>query len=94
MSYSAGMALGYGPEDRGSRFRFPAGARNFSFHHRVQTGSGTHPVSYPKGNRGYFPEVKRPEREADRSPQSSAAVKNVWSYTSSSLTRLHFVVLN
>jgi hypothetical protein len=28
------------------------GAGNFSFHHRVQTGSGAHPISYPMGTRG------------------------------------------
>jgi hypothetical protein len=33
---------------------FPLGAGNFS-HHRVQTGSGAHPASYPMGNRGSFP---------------------------------------
>jgi hypothetical protein len=49
-----GIALGYGLEDRGSRVRFPAGAGNFSLNHRVQTGSGTHPASYPMGTRGSF----------------------------------------
>jgi hypothetical protein len=51
---SVGIALGYGLDDRGSRVRFPAGAGNFSLHHRVQNGSGTHPVSYPMGTRGSF----------------------------------------
>jgi hypothetical protein len=32
---SVGVALGYGLDDRGSRVRFPAGAGNFSLHHRV-----------------------------------------------------------
>jgi hypothetical protein len=32
-----------------------AGAGNFSLHHRVQTGSGAHPVSYPMGRRGSLP---------------------------------------
>jgi len=31
------------------------GAGNFSLHHRVQTGSGAHPASYPMGIRGSFP---------------------------------------
>jgi hypothetical protein len=52
---SVGIALGYGLDDRGSRVRFPAGAGNFSFHHRVQNGSGAHPASYPMGTRGSFP---------------------------------------
>jgi hypothetical protein len=47
--------LGYGPDDRGSRVRFSAGAGNFYLHHRVQTRSGAHPASYPMGTRGSFP---------------------------------------
>jgi hypothetical protein len=52
---SVGIALGYGLDDRGSRVRFPAGAGNFSLHHRVQNGSGAHPASYPMATRGSFP---------------------------------------
>jgi hypothetical protein len=37
---SVGIELGYGLDDWGSRVRFPAGAGNFSLHHRVQNGSG------------------------------------------------------
>jgi hypothetical protein len=51
---SAGIALGYGLDDRGSRVRFPAGAGNFSLHHRVQTGSGAHPPFCPMDTRGSF----------------------------------------
>jgi hypothetical protein len=66
VSYSAkyrdistvGIALGYGLDDRGSRARFPAGAGNFSLHHRVQNGSVAHPASYPMGTRGSFPGSK------------------------------------
>jgi hypothetical protein len=42
-------------DDWGSMVRFLAGAGNFSLYHRVQNGSGTHPVSYPTGTRGSFP---------------------------------------
>jgi hypothetical protein len=52
---SVGIALGYRLNDRGSRVRFPAGAGNFSLHHRVQNGSGAHPASYPMGIGGSFP---------------------------------------
>jgi hypothetical protein len=52
---SVGIALGYGLDDQGSRVRFPAGAGNFSLHHRVQNGSGAHPASYPMSTRGSFP---------------------------------------
>jgi hypothetical protein len=72
----------------------PVGARNFSPHHRVQTGSGTHPASYPMGIRGSFFGMKRPGREADRSPPSSAEVKNAWSYASTLRIRLNGMVLS
>jgi hypothetical protein len=38
--------------------------------------------------------VKRPGREADLSPPTSAEVKNAWSYTSTPPIRLHGVVLS
>jgi hypothetical protein len=37
--------------------------------------------------------VKRPGREADHSPPSSAEVKNAWNYTSTPPVRLHDVVV-
>jgi hypothetical protein len=52
---SVGIALGYGLDDRGSRVRLPAGAGNFSLHHRFQNSSGAHPASYPMGTRSPFP---------------------------------------
>jgi hypothetical protein len=52
------IELGYGLDVRGSRVRFPAGAGNFSLHHRVQNGSRAHPVSYPMGTGGSFPGSK------------------------------------
>jgi hypothetical protein len=51
---SVGIALGYGLDDRGYKVRFPAGAGNFSLHHRVQNGCGTHPASYPMDTGGSF----------------------------------------
>jgi hypothetical protein len=60
----------------------PGGAGNFSLHHHVETGSGAYPTPYSMGTRGFFPGVKRPGREADRTPPSSAEVKNAWSYIS------------
>jgi hypothetical protein len=45
---------GYGLDDRDSRVRLPAGAGDFSVHHRVQNGSGAHPDSSPMGSRGSF----------------------------------------
>jgi hypothetical protein len=58
---SVGIALGYGLDDLSSRDRFPAGAGNFSLHHRVQNGSGAHTASYPMGTRGSFPGGKAAE---------------------------------
>jgi hypothetical protein len=64
-----GIALGYVLDDWGSRVWCPAGAGNFSLHHRVQNGSYTIGTSaLPLG-------VKRPGREADHSPLSSAEIK-------------------
>jgi hypothetical protein len=57
---SVGIALGYGLDDRGSSVRFPAGAENFSLHHRVQNGSGAHPASYPMGTGALSLGAKRP----------------------------------
>jgi hypothetical protein len=54
MYSSVGIGLGYELDDRCSRVRFPAGAGNFSLHHRVQNSSGAHPSSYPMGTRGSF----------------------------------------
>jgi hypothetical protein len=67
--YSAGLPAGW------SGVRVPAGAGNFSLHHRVQTDSGAHPASYPMGIRGSFHGGKRPGREADHSPPYSAEFK-------------------
>jgi hypothetical protein len=68
--HSAGLRTGR------SGVRVPAGAGNVSLHHRVQTGSGTHPVSYPMDTKGSSLGVRRLGREADHLPPSSAEVKN------------------
>jgi len=48
----------------------------FFSRHRVQTGSGAHPASYPMGMGGLFsPRVKQPGSEADHSHPPSAEVK-------------------
>jgi hypothetical protein len=49
-----------------------------------QTGSGAHPTSYTVGTGTSFPGVKRPGREADHLPPTSAEVKKMWIYTSTS----------
>jgi len=65
----------------------------FSFCHRVETVTGTHPVSYPTGTGGFFPGVKRSGHEANHS-HSSAGLKNAWNYISVHPTDLHCVVVN
>jgi hypothetical protein len=52
------IATDCGLDDRMIGVRFPAGAGKFSLRHRVQTGSGAHPASYPMGIWGYFSGVK------------------------------------
>jgi hypothetical protein len=49
------LLLFYGLDDPGFRVRVPAGAGNFSLHHRVQNGTGAHLASYPMGTRSSFP---------------------------------------
>jgi hypothetical protein len=74
--YSAGLRAGWlGVWDQ-------AGAGNFTLHHRVQTGSGAYPASNQWVPGPLSLAVKRPRREADHSPPSSAKVKNAWSYNS------------
>jgi hypothetical protein len=42
-------------DGRGIRFRFPAGVRDVSLLHSVQTGSGAHPASSPVSAGRAFP---------------------------------------
>jgi hypothetical protein len=64
--------------------RFPAGAREHFLLHRVQTGSGTHPV----GTVGSLPGDEWPGSEAEHSSPSGVDVKNI-----SSPLRLHGIAL-
>jgi hypothetical protein len=73
--------------------RVPVGAR-FSFLHVVQTGSRAHPASYTMDPGALSPGVKRPGREADHSPLTSAKVKKTWVYMSTPSMHFHGVVLN
>jgi hypothetical protein len=91
---SVGIATRLRLDDQGYRVRFPAGVGNFSLRCRLQNGSGAHPASYLMGTTDSFPGVKRPGREADHSPPSSAEVKNACIYTSTPPIRLHGVVLS
>jgi hypothetical protein len=81
--YSAGLRAGW------SGVRVSAEtAGSFPLHHRIRTGCGAHPASYPMGT------SERPWREADHSLPSSVEVKNAWSYTSTSPISLHGMVFS
>jgi len=58
---------------------------------RDETGSEQHSTSHSMGSRVLFPGVKRPGREVNHSPPTSAKAKNEWSYTSNPPSRLHGV---
>jgi hypothetical protein len=49
-----GIATDYGLDGRMIGVRISEGAGN-SFRHRVHTGSGAHPASYPMGTSSSFP---------------------------------------
>jgi hypothetical protein len=68
---SVGIATGYGLD---GGVVFPAGTRNFSLLHIIQTGSEARQPQWVPGV--VSAEVKRPEREANLSPPSSVEFKN------------------
>jgi hypothetical protein len=55
---AVGIATGYRLDDQMIGVRFLAMAGNFSLQHHVQTGSGAHPASYPRGTGNISMEVK------------------------------------
>jgi hypothetical protein len=70
---SVGIALGYGLGDRSSRVRFRAGIFLFTTGSRTALGPTQPPIQLVPGTLSLG--VKRPGREADHSPPSSAEVK-------------------
>jgi hypothetical protein len=64
----------------------------FSTVSRTDLGPTQPPIQWVP--QALFLGIKRPGREADHSPPSSADVKNAWSYTSTPPIRLHVVVLS
>jgi hypothetical protein len=76
------IATGYGLDDRGVGVRVPVGARIFSMSRPV-LGLTQPPIQWILG--ALSPRVKRPGREVDNSPSTSAEVKKMWIYTSTLL---------
>jgi hypothetical protein len=86
-----GIATSYGLDGCGS---IPGGSKKFFF-----TSIALRPALVPTQTHilwvpgALSPGVKRPGREVDHSPPTSAKVKKMWIYTSSPI-RLHGIVLN
>jgi hypothetical protein len=79
---AVGTATGYGLDDQGVSEFESCWGQEFSLLHFVQTGCGVHTTSYPMVIGALPPAVKRPGRETDHSPPTSAEVKKTWTYTS------------
>jgi hypothetical protein len=78
---AVGTATGYTLEDGGVGVRVPVGARFFSSPCRPDRfwGQPNPPIQWVPS--ALSAGVKRPGREADHSPPTSAEVKNTWIYT-------------
>jgi hypothetical protein len=86
---AVGIATGYElDDDKGAGVRVPVGARIFTSSCRPERLWGS-PSLLSNRHRG----VKRPGREADHSPPTSAEVRKMWVYIHSPI-RLHDIVLN
>jgi hypothetical protein len=56
--------------------------KEFFLLQNIQNASGAHQLSYSMRIENFFPPmVKRPKRESDHSPPTSAKVKKAWFYT-------------
>jgi hypothetical protein len=77
---AVGIVTGYGLDDRGVRVGVPVGSRIFSTSSRLALESTQPPTQCVPG--ALPPGVKRPGRESDHSLPTSAEVKKMWIYTS------------
>jgi hypothetical protein len=78
---AVGIATGYGLEDRGSEFETRWGKNfHFSTSSRPALGPTQPPIQWI--SEALSPGIKRPGREDDHSPPTSAEVKKVWIYIS------------
>jgi hypothetical protein len=78
-----GIATGYGLDDRGVGVQVPVGVRIFTSPCRPDRLCGS-PNFLSNGYRGgaLSQQIKRPGREADHSPPTSAEFKKIWIYIS------------
>lgn len=73
---------------------------DYSHLHDIHIGSGAHPSIDPEGTGSSFSYLKRPEREANHSPERSSGVKDAWRsvYTAYTLsccsTNCYLIVFN
>jgi hypothetical protein len=79
---SVGKALVYGLDDQGSVVRFPVELEIFLFTTVSRTVLGPTQPPIQRLTAALSLGAKRPRREPDHSPPTSAEVKNDWSYTS------------
>jgi hypothetical protein len=88
-----GIATSYGLDDLGVAVRVPVGSRIFSYPKSSRPAPrSTHPpIQWVLGDLSLG--VKRPGREVDHSPPTSAEVKKMWIYTSTPIC-FHGIVLN
>lgn len=77
--------------DRDGQFRIPAGTSDFLLSKTVQTGSDAHPGFHSIRAGALSTRVKRPGREVDCSPLTSAETNNEWIYNPAPLICLHGV---
>jgi hypothetical protein len=92
MQMGAGIALGYGLDYWGFESRQGLGIFRFTTASRPALEPTQPPIQLVQGALSLG--VKRPGREVDHSPPSSAEVKNAWSYTSTPSIYLHGMVLS
>jgi hypothetical protein len=71
--------LGYGLNNQIS---IPGRGKQYSLHHRVQTGPVAHPDSYSRGIGGLLPSGRAARAWSYHSPATSAEINNAWNYTS------------
>jgi hypothetical protein len=75
----AGIATGYGLDGWGW---IPGRGKRFYLLYSVQTGSGAHPASYPRGTEGCFPGGKVAGAWSSSLTSIWRRGKKLWSYTS------------